>query len=54
MTVKELIKCLEFCQDNAPVYVATPDKSDDYFLDAVRIESDKRDEGTVIFLVTSQ
>ena len=34
-------------------YVATPDRTDDYFLDAVRIESDNKEEGTVIFLDTA-
>lgn len=56
MTVKELIECLELCQDNADVYVATPDRKDDYFLDAVRIEADghRRGTGTIIFLDTAQ
>ncbi len=50
MTVKELIECLKCCQEDAPIYVATPDRTDDYFLDAVRIESAKRGKGTEIFL----
>ena len=54
MTVRELIECLKMCQDDADVYVATPDKEDDYFLDGVRIESDSRDIGTIIFLDTAQ
>ena len=54
MTVKELIEALQWCQEDADVYVATPDRKDDYFLDTVRIESDNREEGTVIFLDTAQ
>ena len=54
MTVKELIDYLKHCQDDADVYVTTPDRKDDYFLDAVRIETDARSIGTVIFLDTSQ
>lgn len=54
MTVKELIECLKHCQCDADVYVASPDRTDDYFLDAVRIESDNREEGTIIFLDTAQ
>lgn len=55
MTVNELIDCLQMCQGDADVYVAPPDRrKDDFFLDRVRIESDKRSTGTVIFLDTSQ
>lgn len=56
MTVKELIKCLECCQQDADVYVATPDRNDDYFLDGVRIESEGkgRSPGTIVFLDTAQ
>ena len=54
MIVSELIDCLRMCQDNAEVYVASPNRRKDYFLDGVRVESDKRDKGTVIFLDTSQ
>jgi len=56
VTVRELIECLELCQDNADVYIASPDRKDDYFLDAVRIESEGqgRSPGTIIFLDTAQ
>jgi hypothetical protein len=56
MTVKELIECLELCQDDADVYIASPDRKKDYFLDAVRIESEGqgRSPGTIIFLDTSR
>ena len=54
MTVKELIDCLSYCRDDADIYVATPNKRKDYFLDRVRIESDSRSEGTVIFLDTAE
>ena len=54
MTVEELIELLEACQSDADIYVVSPDKKDDYFLDAVRTESDPRSTGTVIFLDTSQ
>jgi hypothetical protein len=54
MTVAELIDCLEMCQGDADVYVASPDGSDDYFLDRVRVESDNHNKGTVIFLDTAQ
>lgn len=52
MTVKELIECLECCQDDADVYVASPNRKKDYFLDQVRVESDTH-EGTAIFLDTA-
>lgn len=54
MEVKELIECLEVCQQDADVYVASPNRSKDYFLDRVRIESNTRTGGTTIFLDTSQ
>lgn len=54
MTVEELIEYLRCCQDDADVYIATPNRKDDYFLEAVRIESDARSIGTIIFLDTSQ
>lgn len=54
MTVIELIKALAFCQNDAPVFITSPDKEDDYFLDNIRIESDSPREGTIIFLDTSQ
>lgn len=56
MTVKELIERLMMCQNDAPVYVATPDRTDDYFLDGVRVESEGqgRSPGTIIFLDTAQ
>jgi len=54
MTVKELIELLNMCQDDADVYVASPDKEQDYFLDGVRIEIDHRTKGTMIFLDTAE
>lgn len=56
MTVKELIELLQHCQDDADIYVATPNRKNNFFLDAVRIESEGqgRSPGTIIFLDTSQ
>lgn len=50
MEVSELQKALSYMPETAEVYIENPDRTEDYFLDHLKLS----DDGTKVFIETAE